>query len=156
MAAQLDVNSYLQIDEPLIWGTFHQWGNGTDQILADLSSRFIYRRLFKRLKCKVDLELYDKLYGLFNEVGINPEYYLIFDTPSNVSYNYYQSERRDSKLPIRLIDEQGRISELSQLSKPVQAIAGKKEIKCNLYYPRDLILEGSGKKYEKIRGIINY
>ncbi len=154
MEDQLDVKFYLEIDEPLIWYTFKYWTDSSDSILADLSSRIIYRKLFKRVKCEVDSDLYRVLYQYFNEVGINPDYYLMLDTPSNISYNYYQPEERGSKVPIRLIDKRGNISELSQLSKPVQAIAGKKEIKYNIYYPRDLILEGKGEGYEKIREVI--
>ncbi|TDX48449.1 HD domain-containing protein [Orenia marismortui] len=149
------VKDYLKLDDAFMFTVFQYWSHSSDDILADLSSRILNRRLFKRIECGITDEIYEELVILFNRLGINPDYYLVLDHPSHISYDYYQPEDEHSKNPIYLEDKQGKINELSQLSDPVRAIAGKKQVMYNLYYPRDMILSGQGEIYDKIKNLLS-
>ncbi len=150
----LNVKDYLMLDDALIFTVLRYWQDSSDFILADLSSRILNRRLLKRTDIQLTDELYLKVYQLFKEIGLEPEYYLILDHPSHIPYDYYQPGDKDNTDPIFLKNKQSNIAELSELSAPVQAIAGKREAVYNLYYPRDFILERDNKNYTKIKNIL--
>jgi hypothetical protein len=156
LKGKINIADYLKLDDSLILTLFQEWRDCSDPILADLSSRILDRRLLKRIECEDKDGLYERLVPLFEKVGINPKYYLVIDHPYHIPYDYYQPEDEHSKNPIYLQSKSGSIKELSQLSDPVKAIAGKREVMYNLYYPRELILEDQGREYKEIREILGY
>jgi HD superfamily phosphohydrolase len=129
----ITTNEYLQLDDTDV--TFHlkQWAKDADQVLADLATRFINRKLFKA----VDLELtgeaaqefWTKALGVVNEAGYDPEYYLITDRATDVPYyGFYLPE---AVAPEKLIyietgAAQPTIKEISEVSEVVRGMRSYK------------------------------
>jgi uncharacterized protein len=125
----LSVADHLQVDESDFVFHVKQWQKSDDPILADLSKRFINRRLFKAL----DLDMPSHLKGEFLDsarevvasAGFNPQYYFIEDRASDLPYyNYYGAEKAEPKTHIYV--ESGyaspRIREISELSNVVRGL----------------------------------
>jgi HD superfamily phosphohydrolase len=80
-----------------------------------------------------------QLSGYFQEAGINPKYYLVVDSSSDLPYDFYRPGEKEERLPINLLKPNGEIRELSRESDVVEAISGKRRTDHKLYYPLDLI-----------------
>ena len=83
---------YLKLDESVILYYFQIWQDEEDPILKDLSSRFVNRKLFKYAEFDPAKE-YKKLAELntlFKKAGIDPEYYLVVDSSSDLPYDFYR------------------------------------------------------------------
>lgn len=137
----VDLEDYLQLDENVIYYYFQHWMREKDPILRDLSERFVNRRLFKYVEFDPDnhMGLYAHLHHLFEQIDIDPSYYLVIDSSKDLPYDVYRSG--DGKVPIYLEMPNGMKKELSDHSVIVDAISGKTRKDHKLYYPKDL-LEG--------------
>lgn len=139
---------YLKLDESVILYYFQIWQEEEDPILKDLCSRFVNRRLFKYVEFEPAKE-YKKLAelnSLFKKAGIDPEYYLVVDSSSDLPYDFYRPGEEGERLPIHLLMKNGELKELSRGSEIVDAISGKRRTDHKLYYPADLIMDESAKK----------
>src|SRR5699024_1573930 len=100
----LTVNDYLALDESVILFYFQRWCEEEDDILSDLCIRFMDRKLFKYVAFdqetrKEDME---ELAKLFKQAGIDPDYYLVLDSSSDLPYDVYRTGNVDSRIPIYL------------------------------------------------------
>lgn len=131
------LEDYLKLDENIIYFYFLHWKEEQDPILRDLCERFVNRRLFKYVEFDPDLhmELYGHLYYLFEQIDIDPSYYLVIDSSKDLPYDVYRS----GKVPIYLEMPNGTKKELSSHSVIVEAISGKTRKDHKLYYPKDLL-----------------
>jgi len=80
-----------------------------------------------------------KLRQLFERVAINPDYYLVIDSSSDLPYDFYRPGEEGERLPIYLQLENGELKELSEASDIVESISGKRRTDHKLYYPADII-----------------
>jgi uncharacterized protein len=125
----LSITEHLQIDDSDFVFHVKQWQKSSDQILSDLSRRFIARRLFKA----IDLDMPDEQKGEFltaarevvGRAGFDPDYYFIEDRASDVPYyNYYAAEKAEPKTHIYV--ESGyatpRIREISEVSNVARGL----------------------------------
>lgn len=137
--AKLD--AYLRLDEPVVLYYFQMWTDEEDEILSDLCVRFNNRNLFKYVEFNPNLQMKEwmELYRLFNDVGIDPEYYLVVDSSSDLPYDFYRPGEEEERLPIHLLMPHGELKELSRQSDIVEAISGKKRTDHKLYFPLDFI-----------------
>src|SRR5690625_2885010 len=140
----VNLTDYLQLDESVIYFYFQRWQVEDDDILKDLCCRFIERQLFKYVEFNPDTQMdaYKELQQLFWENGIDPTYYLVIDSSSDLPYDVYRSG--GGRVPIYLQMPSGEEKELSTHSVIVEAITGKTREDHKLYYP-----------YEKIEQITN-
>lgn len=137
----IDLETYLDLDE--VWVNYHikEWMKEKDEILSDLSKRFIHRRLYKYVSCLSEDEL-DRVYktfaNMFKKYHIEPEYYLQKDTISKEAYQYY-NEHALNYSPILLYYNQElvEIEKLSHIVKGIQGVGAKTDHK--LYYAKELI-----------------
>ena len=138
---KITVEDYIKMDESIMLYYFQMWAEEKDQILADLCYRFLNRKLFKysNFDLKNDLGKLQQLKQLFNEVKINPDYYLVVDSSSDLPYDFYRPGEEGERMPIYLQMENGELKELSQASEIVESISGKRRTDHKLYYPADLI-----------------
>lgn len=138
-----DLDDYLQLDESVVLYYFHVWQEEDDSILQDLCSRFLNRRLFKYVEFDPSHEYtkFRELEGLFNNIGIDPKYYLVVDSSSDLPYDFYRPGEEGERLPILLLMPDGELRELSRESDIVEAISGKRRTDHKLYYPLDLLEE---------------
>ncbi|MDP4084207.1 MAG: HD domain-containing protein [Bacillota bacterium] len=148
---KVDVEDYLKLDEAVIVYYFQIWQEESDFILSDLCSRFINRNLFKFVEFDPAKE-YKKLgelTSLFKKAGIDPEYYLVVDSSSDLPYDFYRPGEEEERLPIHLLMKNGELRELSRESEIVDAISGKRRTDHKLYFPADLIHDETNKKNMK-------
>jgi len=125
----LTITEHLQIDDSDFVFHVKQWQNSSDQILSELSRRFIARRLFKAIDLDMPHEQKaDFLVAARNAVesaGFNPEYYFIEDRASDIPYyNYYAADKAEPKTHIYV--ESGyaspRIREISEVSNVARGL----------------------------------
>jgi uncharacterized protein len=148
---KVTLDDYIQLDEGIAYYYFQIWQNEDDVILRDLCERFINRNLFKYTEFNPVKHVADwsELNKLFTKAGINPDYYLIFDSSSDLPYDFYRPGEEEERLPIHLITKKGELRELSRESTIVEAISGKKRTDHKLYFPLDMIEEIGNKETKK-------
>ncbi|WHZ03055.1 HD domain-containing protein [Neobacillus sp. YX16] len=145
---QVTLEDYLKLDESIIMYYFQIWQDEDDQILSDLCRRFVNRNLFKYAEFDPAKE-YKKLAELnrlFEKAGIDPEYYLVVDSSSDLPYDFYRPGEEEERLPIHLLMKSGELKELSRESEIVDAISGKRRTDHKLYYPGDFLEDESSEK----------
>ena len=136
---------YLKLDESIIMYYFQIWQDEDDSIISDLCQRFVNRNLFKYAEFDPAKE-YKKLAELtrlFEKAGIDPEYYLVVDSSSDLPYDFYRPGEEEERLPIHLLMKNGELKELSRESEIVDAISGKRRTDHKLYYPADFLEDES-------------
>jgi HD superfamily phosphohydrolase len=140
---RLSLAEHLAMDDHDIIFHIKQWRNSGDTVLADLSSRFLNRRLFKAF----DLDMPEPDRGEFllaareevRAAGLDPEFYCIEDKAGDVPYYFYT---RDPEQPKNLIFvEQGfsrpEFKEISEVSSAVRGLQKAYHIH-RLCFPHEL------------------
>ncbi|WP_117168383.1 HD domain-containing protein [Paraliobacillus sediminis] len=140
-AGKVTVKDYLRLDESIVLYYFQMWQEETDPILRDLCRRFMNRNLFKYIEFNPNLQLKEsrELTRLFTEVGIDPAYYLVVDSSSDLPYDFYRPGEEGERLPINLLMPNQELEELSRQSDIVESISGKKRTDHKLYFPLDFV-----------------
>lgn len=156
---ELTLQDYLRLDESVILYYFQAWQDEEDSILSDLCRRFLNRRLFQYIEFNPNsqMKMWMELNHLFKKAGIDPDYYLVVDSSSDLPYDFYRPGEEEERLPIHLLMPNGEIRELSRESEIVEAISGKKRTDHKLYFPQDLIEKLSPKRKvkEQIMELLN-
>ncbi|WP_339252032.1 HD domain-containing protein [Sporosarcina sp. FSL W8-0480] len=135
------LEEYISLDEGVLMTYFQWWRNEEDEILADLCDRFLNRRLFQYAEFDPATEYrkIGELEKLFKEAGLNPEYYLVTDSSSDLPYDFYRPGEENERVPIYLQMPNGELRELSRSSEIVDAISGKRRTDHKIYFPEDLL-----------------
>ncbi|MBQ0138628.1 MAG: HD domain-containing protein [Kurthia sp.] len=151
----VDLQDYIDLDEGIILTYFQFWTQEKDPILKDLSHRFLNRKLFKFVEVDPanEWEKLVQLEKLFSEAEIDPTYYLVMDSSSDLPYDFYRPGEEGERLPIYLQLPNKELSELSRSSDIVDAISGKRRTDHKLYYPKDL-LDSTNPLHQKILATI--
>lgn len=151
----VDLQAYIALDEAIILTYFQFWTKEDDAILKNLSTRFLNRKLFKFVEVDPakDWEKLVQLEKLFIEAEIDPTYYLVMDSSSDLPYDFYRPGEEGERIPIYLQLPNKELSELSRSSDIVDAISGKRRTDHKLYYPKDM-LQKEHPLHEKILSII--
>ncbi|WP_026907758.1 HD domain-containing protein [Paucisalibacillus globulus] len=138
---KVSLKEYLKLDESIVHYYFQLWQEEEDKILRDLCERFMNRRLFKYVEFNPNKQISDllRLMELFREAGIDPEYYLVVDSSSDLPYDFYRPGEEEERLPIHLLMPNGSLKELSRQSDIVESISGKKRTDHKLYFPKDFL-----------------
>jgi len=148
-AGDLQLEDYLQLDEPLVQTAFAMWSDEKDGVLSDLCSRFLNRNLFKyATPSRLDEELLEVLKRDVEREGYNPEYYLQVDFPKDLSYDIYHSADVSEGAPIYLLKHGGGLAEMSTVSDIVRSISGTQVGKLHIYMP-EIMLERNGSRLSK-------
>jgi HD superfamily phosphohydrolase len=151
------LEDYLKLDEAVMVYYFQSWQEEDDPILSDLCSRFMNRNLFKYAEFDPAKE-YKKLAeltGLFAKAGLDPEYYLVVDSSSDLPYDFYRPGEEGERLPINLLMRNGELRELSRESEIVEAISGKRRTDHKLYYPADFLADDGTDAIRNIRKLLD-
>ena len=125
----LSITEHLSMDDSDVIFHMKQWQHSSDDVLADLSQRFVNRQLFKAIDLDMPLaERRDFLAAARAEVeraGFPPEYYFIEDRASDVPYyGYYTVEGIEPRTRIYVEDGYAhpRIREISEVSEVVRGL----------------------------------
>ena len=131
MGEDVTAEEYLQLDDADV--TFHlkQWTRERDPILVDLAKRFIDRKLFKALDLNLTSEGAEAFWTAAREIvaqaGLDPNYYLIMDSASDIPYyGYYSPVGVDPKslIYIETGGPQREVREISEVSEVVRGMRG--------------------------------
>ncbi|HEY0006895.1 MAG TPA: HD domain-containing protein [Pyrinomonadaceae bacterium] len=125
----LTITEHLEMDDSDVLFHIKQWQREPDQVLSDLSRRFVGRRLFKA----IDLDMPEDERADFlaearsatMRAGFAPEYYFIEDHAGDVPYySYYTAEGAEPKARIYVEDGYARpaIREISEVSEAVRGL----------------------------------
>lgn len=134
---KFDLKSYLNLDDYVLNGYFTSWKKHSDRILSDLSKRFLNRIPFEAVKFNTkDSEKIKYLQDLVSKAGFNKNYYTSINKNYDLPYELYFP---DSKTQIKILLTNGKLKELSSISKLVSSISDKK-IGDNLFmFPKEVI-----------------
>ncbi len=152
-AGEPTLKEYLALDEAVTLYYFQAWMEEDDPVLSDLCDRFVNRRLFKYIEFNPNSQMKEwmELYQLFTKAGLNPDYYLVVDSSSDLPYDFYRPGEEEERLPIHLLKPNQELKELSRLSDIVESISGKKRTDHKLYLPLDRLEEMSSRSKTKKR-----
>ncbi|GAA0306820.1 hypothetical protein GGQ92_001858 [Gracilibacillus halotolerans] len=152
----VSLEDYIRLDESVVMYYFQMWTEEEDSILSDLAYRFMNRKLFKYIEFNPNSQMSNlmELYQLFKEANLNPEYYLVVDSSSDLPYDFYRPGEEEERLPIHLLLPNGELNELSRQSEIVDAISGKIRTDHKLYFPKDLVEQLPANQKDKIMEIL--
>ncbi len=125
---KLSLREHLDLDDADVVYYIKQWRRSSDKILADLSSRFLNRRLFKAFDLDMPEdqrhEFVERSRSLVESHGFDPEYYFVEDKAGDVPHYFYTSNRSDPKNLIYVEDGFSRASirEISEVSSAVRGL----------------------------------
>lgn len=134
------LQDYLALDDGVMNTYFQTWMTSDDDILSDLASRFINRKVFKSvLFDQVDEEKLAVLRDLVAQVGFDPEYYTGIHINFDLPYDIYRPEHSNPRTEIKIIQKDGSLAELSSLSPIVQALTGSVHGDRRFYFPKEML-----------------
>lgn len=126
---KLSTSEHLEMDDSDVLFHVKQWQRSDDQILSNLSRRFVARRLFKAIDLDMPISERDAFISAARDsvasAGFDPDYYFIEDRASDVPYyNYYTVEGAEPKSRIYVEDgfARPRIREISEVSDVVRGL----------------------------------
>jgi HD superfamily phosphohydrolase len=129
MRQNLSISEHLEIDDADVIFHVKRWQHSEDAVLADLSRRFVDRKLFKALDLDMPAadrdEFIENARNCVRRAGFDPQYYFVEDRASDVPYyNYYTTVGVEPKAHIFVEDgySQPRIREISEVSEVVRGL----------------------------------
>ena len=134
----ITIDQYVELDEVTVLFYLKKWIHEEDEILSDLARRFINRDLFKYIPFDGSIITITELQDLFIEGGIDPEYYFLSESFSDLPYDY--DRPGSNRQPIHLLRRNGSIKEISSQSLVISSITGINREDYKLYYPKEMIL----------------
>ncbi|MDA8199840.1 MAG: HD domain-containing protein [Thermaerobacter sp.] len=138
--APLEVGEYLALDDNHVMVAFEMWRTHPDSVLADLAARIPDRRLFRytELPAGGNPRVFGRVERAVADGGFDPAYYLQVDEALGVYYDYYLGgEGRGGSEPLYVWDGVV-LTEMSRLSRPVQAISRERQGHRRLYFPAEV------------------
>jgi HD superfamily phosphohydrolase len=125
---KLGLRDHLELDDTDVMFSIKRWQYADDQILSDLSKRFLDRRLFKAFD--LDMPEADRpgfisaSRQMVENAGYDPAYYFVEDTAGNAPYSFYSKDSSDARNLI-FVEEgfsQPAIREISAVSSAVRGL----------------------------------
>ncbi len=134
---RLSVCDFVKLDESIVLYYFREFTEEKDEILKDLSSRFLNRRLFKYKQLDNESER-QKIHNLLLQAGYDPRYYMITDNQKQIPYLHYGEGRELNE--IEILDRYGQLSPLPLKSEIVSAILNSKQYKSDkkIFFPKEI------------------
>ena len=133
------VEQYVDLDEVTVTYYLKEWMKESDEILSDLARRFINRDLFKYSPFDGSIRTLTELCDLFEEGGIDTNYYFESESFSDLPYDY--DRIGSNRKPIHLLQRDGTIQEISSQSLIISSITGIHRQDYKIYYPRERVLQ---------------
>lgn len=131
------LDDYLSLDDGVLSTYFIHWTKSEDDILADLARRFLNRRPFKSaLYDNQTGAMLEKLTDLIATAGFNAEYYTATNSSYKLPYDTYHPQSSKPQSQIELIQPNGELVELTEVSTLVAAIAGRQAGDERFFSPR--------------------
>ncbi|MBS5089781.1 MAG: HD domain-containing protein [Streptococcus lutetiensis] len=140
LANQASLADYLSLDDGVMNTYFQAWIAAEDDILADLASRFVNRKVFKSVtfeeESRKDLS---HLVELVKSVGFDPDYYTGIHVNFDLPYDIYRPEKKEPRTEINMIQKDGSVVELSTISPIVKTLTGTIYGDRRFYFPKEML-----------------
>lgn len=137
---QASLADYLSLDDGVMNTYFQAWMAAEDDILADLASRFVNRKVFKSVtfeeESRKDLS---HLVELVKSVGFDPDYYTGIHVNFDLPYDIYRPEKKEPRTEISMIQKDGSVVELSTISPIVKTLTGTIYGDRRFYFPKEML-----------------
>ena len=139
----LSLNDLVELDDYAVYNLIKQWTKSDDGILKELSLRVIERKPLKHIETNkfVDyLENQSQIEEVLRSKGFDPEYYLVYDEPTETPYSPYSPKGAEDNTNvitnIFVLDKTNQPKEISSLSSVVKTLS---EVQTNfrIYLPHD-------------------
>ena len=136
-----DLSDYLRLDDHILSSYFNHWLDEADDILADLSDRFISRKPFKSVLTNLEekMELTTAINQELAQHHFDPAYYFSENSSFDLPYDFYRIGQPTKRTQIELITKMNQLVELSQVSPLVNSLAGRHRGDYRLYFPKELL-----------------
>lgn len=140
----VSLSDYLALDDGVMNTYFQLWMTSTDKILADLSQRFINRKVFKSITfSEEDQDKLEIMRNLVEKIGFDPNYYTAIHKNFDLPYDIYRPESENPRTQIEIVQKNGELAELSSLSPIVQSLAGSRHGDNRFYFPKEMLKQNS-------------
>jgi len=138
------INDYLLLDDGILNTYFTLWQSYPDEILKDLSYRFLSRKPFKSAAYSKETEhLLPELAQMVGNVGFDKDYYTATNTSYDLPYDIYNPNSNKSRTQIEIMQDDGSLIELSTVSDLVNALTGKILGDERFYFPKSMLIQQS-------------
>jgi len=122
----ITVEEYLLLDDVLLIYHIKRWCQAKDNILADLSNRFLNRHLFKAKRIHSnEANMIEKLKQSASQLaakkGLDPDYYVAIESTDFRPYEYDPGSAQQ-QASIMILTEDGKVQDLSAISPPINAM----------------------------------
>lgn len=131
---------YLKLDDGIMETNFALWTRSSDPILADLCQRYLYRKPLASVKINQETKhLLPKLQDLIKQAGFDPKYYTDINSAFDEPYDAYKPTGKNANSQIEIMQDDGTLIELSQLSPLVRALNGTLQGDERFFFPKTMI-----------------
>ena len=136
------LNDYLSLDDGVLTTYFLNWRDSGDDILSDLAQRFLNRRPLKSvLYDEQTATLLPKLRDLISTAGFNDQYYTATNSSYKLPYDTYNPKDSQPQSQIELIQKNGELVELSEVSTLVASITGREAGDKRFFFPKEMLVQ---------------
>ena len=140
---KISLDAFIKVDDFLLISTIYSWANDSkDPILKDLSSGFIYRKLFKSVEFRPEItakkinETLKKMKSIAKTKNLDPAYYVGIEKPAAKPYEPYNPSNHKTGKAIFIKQQNGTIKELSKVSGLVKALHKNVVRTCLIFSPK--------------------
>jgi uncharacterized protein len=125
---KLSLAEHLMLDDSDVLYHIKQWQHAEDKILADLSRRFLNRRLFKAFDLDMPEEEKERFLTdsrkVVEDAGFDPDYYFIEDRAGDVPHYFYTKDetRPKDQIYVEVGFSHPTIREISEVSAAVRGL----------------------------------
>ena len=131
---------YLALDDGVMNTYFQAWMMSADRILADLADDYINRKLLKSIILHTDNEAHlPELIALEADSGFDPDYYTGIHDNFDLPYDFYRPTANNPRTNIEILEKDGSLTELSQLSPIVASLTGTSHGNRRFYFPKVML-----------------
>ncbi|MDO4912682.1 MAG: HD domain-containing protein [Lactobacillus sp.] len=135
-----DLTDYLDLNDGVMETNFTMWTHAKDPILADLASRYLFRKPLTSVKVVGDKKkLVTKLKSLIEEAGFDPAYYTAINSMFDQPYDAYKPTGKNANSQIEIMEDDGTLIELSKMSPLVEALDGTLQGDERFYFPKTML-----------------
>ncbi|BDR60989.1 HD domain-containing protein [Lactobacillus xylocopicola] len=137
LAGSWTLDDYLKLNDGVMETNFSMWTDSADPILADLTSRYLYRKpLASVCIAEETRNLLPKMKDLIKQAGFDPTYYTDTNSAFDEPYDAYKPSGKNANSQIEIMQDDGQLIELSQLSPLVRALNGTLQGDERFFFPK--------------------
>lgn len=134
------LDDYLNLDDGVMETNFLIWTEAQDPILSDLAKRYLYRKPFASVRIDEETKnLLPKLRNIIKQTGFNPDYYTATNSAFDEPYDAYKPSGKNANSQIEIMQDDGSLIELSQLSPLVRALNGTFQGDERFFFPKTML-----------------